>query len=115
MTWEVVLLAALTSLVCFYPERVCAFIFPSCLAPCTSTVAGSHAGSWQTDRDELPTNRRMGRRVPFRPLPSRAESCSLEGACGRRRLLDLLVTRFAPIGPIVLGIDDTIERRRGQR
>ena len=30
-------------------------------------------------------------------------------------MLGLLVTRFAPTGPIVLGIDDTIERRRGQR
>jgi DDE superfamily endonuclease len=30
-------------------------------------------------------------------------------------LLGLLVRRFAPQGPIVLGIDDTIERRRGKR
>jgi DDE superfamily endonuclease len=37
------------------------------------------------------------------------------GRAASRRLLDLLVTRFAPIGPIVLGIDDTIERRRGKR
>jgi hypothetical protein len=32
-----------------------------------------------------------------------------------RLLLGLLVTRFVPTGPIVLGIDDTIERRRGKR
>jgi DDE superfamily endonuclease len=32
-----------------------------------------------------------------------------------RILLRLLVTRFASAGPIVLGIDDTIERRRGKR
>jgi hypothetical protein len=30
-------------------------------------------------------------------------------------LLGLLVTRWVPTGPIVLGIDDTIERRRGKR
>src|SRR4051794_31114267 len=30
-------------------------------------------------------------------------------------LLRLLVNRFVPTGPIVLGIDDTIERRRGKR
>ncbi len=30
-----------------------------------------------------------------------------------RRLLALLVTTFATFGPILLGIDDTIERRRG--
>jgi DDE superfamily endonuclease len=37
------------------------------------------------------------------------------GRRASRLLLGLLVTRFAPPGPIVLGIDDTIERRRGQR
>jgi hypothetical protein len=32
-----------------------------------------------------------------------------------RLLLELLIAAFMPIGPVVLGIDDTIERRRGQR
>jgi DDE superfamily endonuclease len=32
-----------------------------------------------------------------------------------RLLLGLLVKRFVPTGPIVLGIDDTIERRRGKQ
>jgi DDE superfamily endonuclease len=31
-----------------------------------------------------------------------------------RLLLGLLVTRFVPTGPLLLGIDDTIERRRGK-
>jgi hypothetical protein len=30
-------------------------------------------------------------------------------------LLRLLITTFVPNGPVVLGIDDTIERRRGTR
>ena len=30
-------------------------------------------------------------------------------------LLGLLIAVFAPSGPVVLGIDDTIERRRGKR
>jgi hypothetical protein len=30
-------------------------------------------------------------------------------------LLDLLVKRFTPIGPVLLGVDDSIERRRGKR
>jgi hypothetical protein len=34
---------------------------------------------------------------------------------GARLLLGLLISRFAPSGPIVLGVDDTIERRRGKR
>ena len=32
-----------------------------------------------------------------------------------RLLLGLLLAAFAPSGPVVLGIDDTIERRRGKR
>jgi hypothetical protein len=32
-----------------------------------------------------------------------------------RLLLGLLIQAFAPDGPVVLGIDDTIERRRGKR
>ena len=32
-----------------------------------------------------------------------------------RLLLGLLVNRFVPTGPLLLGIDDTIERRRGKR
>jgi len=37
------------------------------------------------------------------------------GRGASRLLLGLLVTRFAPTGAILLGIDDTIERRRGKR
>src|SRR6476620_3735225 len=37
-------------------------------------------------------------------------------ACAAARLLPgLLVTALAPGGPVVLAIDDTIERRRGKR
>lgn len=32
-----------------------------------------------------------------------------------RRLLMLLVTTFATVGPIIMGLDDTIERRRGAK
>ena len=32
-----------------------------------------------------------------------------------RLLLGLLVAAFVPTGPVVLGIDDTIERRRDKR
>jgi DDE superfamily endonuclease len=37
------------------------------------------------------------------------------GRAVSRLLLGLLVNRFVPTGPIVLGVDDTIERRRGKR
>jgi len=32
-----------------------------------------------------------------------------------RLLLDLLLRAFVPSGPVLLGVDDTIERRRGKR
>jgi len=32
-----------------------------------------------------------------------------------RPLLELLIAAFVPTGPVVLGLDDTIERRRGKR
>jgi hypothetical protein len=34
---------------------------------------------------------------------------------GTRRLFDLLVAAFVPRGPVLLGVDDTIERRRDKR
>ena len=34
---------------------------------------------------------------------------------GARILLGLLVEAFAPDGPIIMAVDDTIERRRGRR
>ena len=34
---------------------------------------------------------------------------------GSRILLGRLIAAFAPHGPVVLGLDDTIERRRGKR
>lgn len=37
------------------------------------------------------------------------------GAALARRLLGLLVRAFVPSGPIVVGLDDTLERRRGSR
>src|SRR3712207_2288751 len=43
---------------------------------------------------------------------SRAAWCPLAGA---RILLGLLIVAFAPSGPVVLALDDTIERRRGRR
>ena len=50
--------------------------------------------------------------VNYHRVLSRARWSGREAS---RFLLRLLVNRFVPTGPIVLGIDDTIERRRGQR
>jgi len=43
---------------------------------------------------------------------NRARWSSLVGA---RELLELLVSTFVPVGPLVIGVDDTLERRRGAK
>ena len=55
---------------------------------------------------------RERRFVNYHRVLSRARWCGREAS---RLLLKLLVTRFVPTAPIVLGMDDTIERRRGKR
>jgi DDE superfamily endonuclease len=50
--------------------------------------------------------------VNFHRVLNRAVWSSRQAA---RRLLELLTNTFVPTGPIVLGVDDTIERRRGKR
>jgi len=55
---------------------------------------------------------RERRFVNYHRVLSRAAWCPRAAS---RILLGLLVAAFAPKGPVVLGIDDTIERRRGKR
>jgi hypothetical protein len=50
--------------------------------------------------------------VNYHRILSRAAWCPRAGA---RILLGLLVQAFVPDGPIVMAVDDTIERRRGRR
>jgi hypothetical protein len=50
--------------------------------------------------------------VNYHRVLSRARWSGRDGA---RRLLGLLLETFVPSGPVILGIDDTIERRRGKR
>ena len=56
--------------------------------------------------------RQERRFVNYHRVLNRAAWCPRAAS---RILLGLLVAAFAPRGPIVLGIDDTIERRRGKR
>ena len=48
----------------------------------------------------------------YHRLLNRAQWSSLAAS---RRLLGLLLDAFVPEGPVVMGIDETIERRRGER
>lgn len=56
--------------------------------------------------------RQERRFVNYHRVLNRAAWCRRAAS---RTLLGLLVAAFAPRGPLVLGIDDTIERRRGKR
>ncbi len=55
---------------------------------------------------------RERRFVNYHRVLNRAAWCPRAAA---RLLLSLLLAAFVPSGPVVLGIDDTIERRRGKR
>jgi SRSO17 transposase len=55
---------------------------------------------------------RERRFVNYHRVLSRAAWNALTAA---RLLLEPLIAAFAPAGPVVLGIDDTVERRRGKR
>ena len=55
---------------------------------------------------------RERRFVNYHRVLNRAAWCPRAAS---RLLLGLLVAAFAPAGPVVLGIDDTIERRRSKR
>ena len=50
--------------------------------------------------------------VNYHRVLSRARWSGREAA---RLLLGLLIHAFVPTGPVILGLDDTIERRRGKR
>src|SRR5918996_4561610 len=56
--------------------------------------------------------RRERRFVNYHRVLNRA---AWSGRAAARVLLGLLLDAFAPRGPVVLGLDDTIERRRGRR
>jgi len=55
---------------------------------------------------------RERRFVNYHPVLNRA---AWRPRAASRLLLGLLIDAFAPRGPVVLGLDDTIERRRGKR
>jgi hypothetical protein len=72
------------------------------LAPGVRTVASVLRVVGRAHRRNYSTYHRVLSRVAWSPLT------------GSRLLLGLLVRAFVPTGPLVFGIDDTIERRRGR-
>src|SRR5215217_310151 len=57
----------------------------------------------------------LGRERRFTNYHRVLNRVSRDARMAARLLLSLLIAAFAPAGPVVLGIDDTIERRRGKR
>jgi DDE superfamily endonuclease len=112
----VVLIAGTAVLVCFSIERVCAVVFRSCLATGPGAARGRYSCSGPAPRDELSANCWIEPRASLRQLSSGTEPrARWSGREASRLLLGLLVARLGSEGPLVLGIDDTIERRRGKR
>lgn len=84
-------------------RHACLLLVGAILAPGRRTV---------TSLLRVTGHARERRFVNYHRVLSRAAWCPLTGA---RILLGLLVAAFAPSGPVVLALDDTIERRRGRR
>src|SRR5690349_7228181 len=57
----------------------------------------------------------LGRERRFTNYHRVLNRAAWDGRTAARLLLGLLIAVFAPSGPVLLGIDDTIERRRGKR
>src|SRR4051794_3045628 len=57
----------------------------------------------------------LGRERRFTNYHRVLHPAAWDAPAAARLLLGLLIAAFAPSGPVVLGIDDTIERRRGKR
>src|SRR5262245_44449860 len=85
------------------------------MASCPSAARRSHPRS-RTAHGQFGLARgRTGARLDLPDLSSRPQSRQVVKLQASRILLGLLVRAFAPTGPLVLGIDETIERRRSHK
>src|SRR3954463_4240530 len=107
---------------------------PTHLAARSGAAARGHSGAGPAHGDQHPAHRRAppgaaGRQLPPRAEPRRPERgggrfvtsprvlnrAAWSGRAAARVLLGLLLGAFVPKGPVLLGLDDHIERRRGKR
>jgi hypothetical protein len=63
----------------------------------------------------LPRIAGLGRERRFTDYHRVLNRAAWDARSAARLLLGFLIAAFVPAGPVVLGIDDTIERRRGRR
>ncbi len=68
----------------------------------------------QAHHHGLPAHDRAGRRGQFTSYHQPLNRVRWQSAAMTRRLLGLIISRLVPDGPVVIGVDDTIERRWGR-
>src|SRR3954452_24849969 len=83
------------------------------LGSCPGSGDRRRSDSWAAHRNRRAVGARTARRDGFRPLPWRAQPRPLVRAVAGPRPAALAV--FVPDGPVVVGIDETIERRWGPK
>ncbi|WP_404294769.1 transposase (plasmid) [Microvirga sp. RSM25] len=85
------------------------------VAPCRDPARRRHPGARQTHCDQPSADHWLSRErhfVNYHRVLNRAGWNSRRAA---HLLLGLLIDTFVPASPVILGLDDTIERRRGKR
>ena len=80
-----------------------------------SAPGRSHPSARATDGQFCTAGRWSGKPAPVPTVPSCAQPCRVVGPGSESDSSGLLVATFAPTGPLVVGIDETIERRRGPK
>jgi hypothetical protein len=107
--------AAPTDRYCRTLEPFLVIVLPPGLASCPPAGRWSHADTWASDGHQCAAYARVGPGKAFPNASSCAQPSGLVDFGASRILLCLLVSTFSPDGPVVLGIDETIERRRGAK
>ena len=92
-----------------------AAVRPPLLAARPGSADRRDPGPGPAHRGERAAHHGPRARAALRQLPSRAQPRCVVPAAGARILLGLLLDAFAPRGPVVMALDDTIERRWGRR
>jgi hypothetical protein len=84
-------------------EHVLVLIMGALLAPGKRTVSACLRMTGRIDASNFASFHQILNRVRWSPR------------CAARRLLGVVIERLVPAGPVVIGMDDTIERRWGRR
>lgn len=90
-------------------------IFQACVGARAGIDSGSAARARQTHGDRRITRDGAEPRGAFSELSSGLEPGAVVSLAVARVLLEMVVRIFVSQGPVVIGVDDTLERRRGEK